>query len=129
MMLRLALMCLSTGRRSFWCSWVDRAVDWWTWRRRCCAGLACQPDASDYSLKCLGAPANLIFRVYLLQVMLISSLGVCLGVVLAAIAPALALDILGAYITVPLTLSVYPIPLAIAAGFGLVTSFLLPFGP
>ena len=81
------------------------------------------------TLKCLGAPANLIFRVYLLQVMLISSLGVCLGVVLAAIAPALALDILGAYITVPLTLSVYPIPLAIAAGFGLVTSFLFALWP
>ena len=81
------------------------------------------------TLKCLGAPANLIFRVYLLQVMLISSLGVCLGVVLATIAPALALDILGAYITVPLTLSVYPIPLAIAAGFGLVTSFLFALWP
>ena len=81
------------------------------------------------TLKCLGAPAQLIFRVYLLQVMLIASLGVCLGVVVAAVAPALALDILGAYITVPLTLWVYPVPLAIAAGFGLVTSFLFALWP
>ena len=81
------------------------------------------------TLKCLGAPARLIFRVYLLQVMLIASLGVCLGVILAAVAPALALDILGAYITVPLTLSVYPVPLAIAASFGLVTSFLFALWP
>ena len=81
------------------------------------------------TLKCLGAPARLIFRVYLLQVMLIASLGVCLGVTLAAVAPALALDILGAYITVPLTLSVYPVPLAIAASFGLVTSFLFALWP
>lgn len=81
------------------------------------------------TLKCLGAPARLIFRIYLLQVMLIASLGVCLGVILAAMAPALALDVLDAYITVPLTLSVYPVPLAIAAGFGLVTSFLFALWP
>ena len=36
------------------------------------------------TLKCLGAPARLIFRIYQLQVMLIASLGVCLGVILAA---------------------------------------------
>lgn len=76
------------------------------------------------TLKCLGAPAKLIFRIYLLQVMLIASLGVCLGVFVAAVAPALALDVLGAYVAVPLVFSVYPVPLSIAACFGLVTSFL-----
>ena len=81
------------------------------------------------TLKCLGAPARLIFRVYMLQVMLIASLGVCLGVVLAAAAPALVLDVLGAYITVPLALSIYPVPLAIAASFGLVTSFIFALWP
>ncbi len=81
------------------------------------------------TLKCLGAPARLIFRVYLLQVMLVASLGVCLGLVLATLAPAMALDILSRYVTVPLTLSVYPVPLAIAASFGIVTSFLFALWP
>ena len=81
------------------------------------------------TLKCLGAPARLIFRVYLLQVMMVASLGTGLGVLVAALAPALVLDILADYVTVPLALSVYPLPLAIAAGFGLLTSFLFALWP
>jgi len=81
------------------------------------------------TLKCLGASAKLIFRVYLLQVMLVASLGVGFGVLVAALAPALALDLLADYVTVPLTMSVYPLPLAIAAAFGLLTSFLFALWP
>ncbi|MDB2324135.1 ABC transporter permease [Alphaproteobacteria bacterium] len=81
------------------------------------------------TLKCLGAPAQLIFRIYLIQVMLVASLGVILGVIVAGVAPALALDVLANYVTVPLKLSLYPMPLLIAAGFGLLTSFLFALWP
>ena len=81
------------------------------------------------TLKCLGAPARLIFRIYLLQVMLIAGLGVLLGVGLAAIAPVFAIDLLSTYVTVPISVSVYPMPLAVAAGFGMVTSFLFALWP
>ena len=81
------------------------------------------------TLKCLGAPARLIFRIYLLQVMLIAGLGVLLGLALAAIAPVFAIDLLSSYVTVPIAVSVYPLPLAIAAGFGMVTSFLFALWP
>jgi putative ABC transport system permease protein len=81
------------------------------------------------TLKCLGAPARLIFRTYLIQVMLIAGLGVCLGVLVAAIAPVFAIDLLSSYVTVPITAAVYPLPLAIAAGFGMVTSFLFALWP
>ena len=81
------------------------------------------------TLKCLGAPARLIFRIYLLQVMLIASLGVLLGVAVAAIAPVFAIDLLSSYVTVPIAVSVYPVPLMIAAGFGMVTSFLFALWP
>ena len=77
------------------------------------------------TLKCLGAPSRLIFRIYLLQVMLIAGLGVLLGVFLAAVAPVFAIDLLSSYVTVPIAVSVYPLPLAIAAGFGMVTSLSL----
>ena len=81
------------------------------------------------TLKCLGAPARLIFRAYLVQVMLIAGLGVCLGVLVAAIAPVFAIDLLSSYVTVPIAVSVYPLPLAVAAGFGMVTSFLFALWP
>ena len=81
------------------------------------------------TLKCLGAPSRLIFRIYLLQVMLIAGLGVLLGVFLAAAAPVFAIDLLSSYVTVPIAVSVYPLPLAIAAGFGMVTSFLFALWP
>ena len=81
------------------------------------------------TLKCLGAPARLIFRTYLIQVMLIAGLGVCLGVVVAAIAPVFAIDLLSSYVTVPIAVSVYPLPLVVAAGFGMATSFLFALWP
>ena len=81
------------------------------------------------TLKCLGAPARLIFRTYLLQVMLIAALGVGAGVIIAAIAPIFAIEFLSSYVTVPIDVSVYPLPLLIAAGFGLITSFLFALWP
>ena len=81
------------------------------------------------TLKCLGAPARLIFRTYLLQVMLIAGTGVVAGVLVAAIAPVFAIDLLSTYVTVPIAVSVYPLPLLIAAGFGIVTSFLFALWP
>jgi len=81
------------------------------------------------TLKCLGAPAKLIFRTYLIQVMLIATLGVTAGVIVAAIAPIFAVEFLSSYVTVPIEVSVYPLPLLVAAGFGLTTSFLFALWP
>ena len=54
------------------------------------------------TLKCLGAPSLLIFRIYLLQVLLIAACGVMAGVIVAAIAPLFAIHTLSRYVTVPL---------------------------
>ena len=81
------------------------------------------------TLKCLGAPAKLIFRIYLLQVMCIAGIGVTAGVIVAAIAPLFAIQILAQYVTVPLALALYPLPLLVAAGFGLTTAYLFAVWP
>ena len=81
------------------------------------------------TLKCVGAPARLIFRIYLLQVMCIAGFGVSAGVVVAAIAPLFAMHILAGYIAVPLALAIYPAPLLVAAGFGLGTAYLFAVWP
>ncbi|WP_438995877.1 ABC transporter permease [Candidatus Puniceispirillum sp.] len=81
------------------------------------------------TLKCLGAPSKLIFRIYLLQVMSIAMVGVIAGVTVGAVAPLFAIDILSSYVTVPLDITLYPRPLLIAAGFGIGTSFLFALWP
>ena len=81
------------------------------------------------TLKCLGAPKRLIFRIYLLQVMLVSAIGVLAGVVIAAVAPTLAYQALSLLVALPITLSLYPQPLATAAGFGMATAFLFVVWP
>lgn len=81
------------------------------------------------TLKCLGAPSRLIFRIYLLQVMSIAMIGVIAGVTVGAIAPLFAINILSGYVTVPLDITLYPRPLLIAAGFGIGTSFLFALWP
>jgi putative ABC transport system permease protein len=81
------------------------------------------------TLKCLGASSQLIFRVYILQVMAIASLGVMAGLVIAATAPFLAAQFFAAYINVPLIIAFYPAPLLLAGGFGLLTTFVFALWP
>ena len=81
------------------------------------------------TLKCLGAPSILIFRIYLLQIFVVAACGVAAGLAVAAIAPLFAIHILSSYVTVPLAKTIYPVPLMIAAGFGLGTAFLFAVWP
>tara|TARA_R110002020_G_scaffold156117_8_gene337684 strand:- start:15957 stop:18518 length:2562 start_codon:yes stop_codon:yes gene_type:complete len=83
------------------------------------------------TLKCVGASSRLVVAIYLIQVMLIAAFGVVLGLGLGALAPFLAAGALAGVIPVAVTASFYPVSLAIAAGFGLLTAFafaVLPLG-
>ena len=83
------------------------------------------------TLKCVGAPASLVVAIYLIQVMLIAAFGVALGLVFGALTPFAAAGALSGVIPVAVSASVYPVSLAIAAGFGLLTAFafaVLPLG-
>ena len=81
------------------------------------------------TLKCLGAPTKLIFRIYLLQIMAIAAIGVFMGLVIAAIAPALTASILSNYISVPPVIAIFPKPLFVAGAFGLLTAFIFTLLP
>ena len=81
------------------------------------------------TFKCLGAPTKLIFRIYLLQIMAIASIGVFIGLVIAAIAPALTASILSNYISVPPVIAIFPKPLFVAGAFGLLTAFIFTLLP
>src|SRR4030095_11134622 len=46
--------------------------------------------ATIATLKCLGAPARLVFQAYLLQILVLASLGIVLGLIIGAVAPLIA---------------------------------------
>lgn len=80
------------------------------------------------TLKCLGAPARSIFALYLSLILLLALGGVAIGLALGALAPFAAAGPLGRNFNLALAPALYPRPLVLAAGFGLLTAlgFSLP---
>jgi len=81
------------------------------------------------TLKCLGAPAKMIFYIYMMQVMALAMIGIAAGLVIASLAPMMAASLFSQYVNVPLAVGIYPEPLAIAGAFGLVTTFVFAVWP
>ena len=73
-------------------------------------------------LKCLGAPGRLIFRTYLLQVLVLGILGTTIGLAVGAVLPILGLEIMADRLPVAPVTGFYAEPLALAALFGLLTA-------
>ncbi|MGB0819273.1 MAG: ABC transporter permease, partial [Candidatus Puniceispirillaceae bacterium] len=81
------------------------------------------------TLKCVGATSNLIFRVYILQVLAMAGLGIAGGLVLAGLTPFATTRLFADYVNVPLDPTFYPRPLAIAAAFGFLTTLVFALWP
>ena len=81
------------------------------------------------TLKCVGATSRLIFRVYMLQVLAMASLGIAAGLVLAGLTPFLTAELFADYVNVPLAPTLYPRPLLIAGAFGLLTTCVFALWP
>ena len=73
-------------------------------------------------LRCLGASARLVFAVCLLQVAVLATGGIVLGLAIGALGPVLASRWLGGILPIPLAIGVYPAPLALAAAYGALTA-------
>ncbi len=80
------------------------------------------------TLRCLGAPAQLIGTVHLLELAVIGLPGIVLGAALGAVAPLAVLPLLRGKLPVPAHVGLYPGALALAAAFGLLVAlaFALP---
>jgi putative ABC transport system permease protein len=81
------------------------------------------------TLKCVGATSNMIFRVYMLQVLAMAGLGIAGGLVLAGLTPFATTRLFADYVNVPLDPTFYPRPLAIAAAFGFLTTLVFALWP
>lgn len=81
------------------------------------------------TLKCLGAQADTIFAVYMIQLSILAGVGVVIGIVLGALIPLAAVTALGDLLPVKAKLGIYPWALAQAAVFGVLTATLFTLWP
>lgn len=80
-------------------------------------------------MKCLGAPAGLVLRIYLIQVLMVAALAIAGGALLGGLAPALAGAALADILPVRITPGTHLGPLALAALFGLLTALAFALWP
>ncbi|TDH39360.1 ABC transporter permease [Pseudohoeflea suaedae] len=81
------------------------------------------------TLKCVGASSRFVILVYLIQVMLIASAGILIGLVIGAAIPFLAAGALSAILPVAGKAALYPVALLQAAVFGLLVAFAFALAP
>ncbi len=80
-------------------------------------------------LKSIGADGRLVFLTFFLQVMAIAAAAVTLGLVVGAAAPFAVAWFYRDSLPLPPTLSLYPAPLLLAAGFGLLSAIAFSVPP
>ncbi|MCY4310277.1 MAG: ABC transporter permease [Rhodospirillaceae bacterium] len=78
--------------------------------------------ATIATLKCLGAPARLVFLTYLLQVLALAAIGILIGLVVGGVLPAMLAGTIEGMLPVSVRLDLYAGPLIVAALFGLLTA-------
>ena len=81
------------------------------------------------TLKCLGAATRLVFAAYFVEIMVLAALGIVVALVFGAAAPLAAAPLLGSVLPVSVRFAVYPVPLALAASFGLLTTLVFSLWP
>jgi putative ABC transport system permease protein len=84
--------------------------------------------ATIATLKCVGAEGGLIFATYLSQILALASGGILAGLAIGAVTPFLTAPLLASF---PITtrLGVYPLPLLLAAVFGVLTTLAFALWP
>jgi putative ABC transport system permease protein len=81
------------------------------------------------TLKCLGAPAGVIFRVYLIQIGLLALLGVAIGLAVGVAAPFIAQALFGDWLPVQARVAVYTEPTVLALVSGLLVALVFAVWP
>jgi putative ABC transport system permease protein len=81
------------------------------------------------TLKLLGATSRIIFLSYLLQIGLVALAAVAAGLAVGALVPWVVTFVAGSALPVPPRLSLYPMPLAVSAAYGLLIAFVFALIP
>ena len=81
------------------------------------------------TLKCLGASNRLVFTAYLLEVLVLALLGIAVALLLGTLAPVAVSPLLTGVLPVSVRFAIHPVPLALAALFGLLTTLAFSLWP
>jgi putative ABC transport system permease protein len=81
------------------------------------------------TFKCLGAPGGFVFRVYLIQILVLAVAGIAVGLALGAVAPLGAGALLDRILPIGEHVTVYPQALGLAAVYGLMTALAFSIWP
>ena len=81
------------------------------------------------TFKCLGASGGTIFRIYLFQILMLTGLALAIALALGSLLPAALALVLGDSLPIPIRPGLHPIPLAIAALFGLLVTLVFTIWP
>jgi len=81
------------------------------------------------TFKCLGAPSRLVLVVYLIQALLLASVGIAFGLLIGALAPAALSALYADALPIALAVEPHPVPLLTAALAGLLTMVLFVLWP
>jgi putative ABC transport system permease protein len=80
------------------------------------------------TLKCLGAASGLVFRVYLLQILILAGLGISIGLAVGAVMPFVAKAALIDLLPVS-AIRLYPLELTLAVAFGVLVTLSFALAP
>jgi putative ABC transport system permease protein len=81
------------------------------------------------TFKCLGATSRLVLAVYLIQALLLASVGIAIGLLIGALTPALLAALYAGALPITLAVEPHPMPLIAAALAGLLTMVLFVLWP
>jgi putative ABC transport system permease protein len=81
------------------------------------------------TLKCLGGTTTFVFRVYMIQIVMLATLGILLGLLLGIFASQAAGTLLTAKLSLTDQVAVYPPVLLLSAVFGYLTTFCFSLWP
>jgi len=85
--------------------------------------------ATIATFKCLGASGDLVFQIYMVQVLVLGLIGITLGVIVGGIAPMVLLQIIGDQLPVQPITGFFAAPLLLAGGFGLLSTITFAMWP
>ncbi len=85
--------------------------------------------ATIATLKCLGASGPDIFRIYLVQILILALVGILIGLGLGAALPVLLVRLIGDLMPIPVELGIYPQALGLALVYGLLIALAFALWP
>ncbi|MFB2551395.1 ABC transporter permease [Ensifer soli] len=81
------------------------------------------------SFKCLGAPAGFVVTIYLFQILIVTGIGIVIGLVAGMLIPYVAAQFLAGVLPVSTGFEIFPGALLLAAVFGLLTALAFAIAP